>query len=136
MLSETEILNLEKRLQAEHQADLAAVRRVLRLLREKQLDSSEPDALSDGIPVHHPELPIASPNGSIESRVLSTVQKMNGRFTFSQLMEALLANFPTDDFNRKTISGVMFRNKGTKFRVVESGRGRKGAIYERFSEPK
>src|SRR3989442_632796 len=131
MLDETEILALEKRLAAEYQADLAAIRRVLRLLRDKPAETLQADHKLPK-PTHHPELSIASPNGTVESRVLFTIQQMKERFTFPQLLAALEANFPGEEINRKTVSGVMFRHKGSRIRVIQPGHGRKGAIYEKM----
>jgi len=45
-------------------------------------------------------------------------------------MAAAQKAYPEAMINRNTVSGVLFRYKDKRVRVVEEGRGRRAAIYE------
>lgn len=136
-MNDTEVRNLEQSLRRQYESDLAAIRRVRELLSERQglngtayRSESEPEGEEAAQqPLYHPELAIES-NGTVESKVLSVIQKFDDKFTLADVVDKLQETYPNIKFNRNTISGIVFRNKDKAFRVVTPGRGRKLAYYE------
>jgi hypothetical protein len=134
MLKEKAILALQDKIAEEYQSDMAAIKRVLRLMRKKGIrpdgvkprkeKTQESELISMSVQ--------AVNGGGIEHRINAAIQKMTGHFTLVQLMELLEQDNPDLETNRNTVSGVLFRNKDKTVRVVEAGRGRKAAIYEKI----
>jgi hypothetical protein len=135
------ISELESRVNTEHQKDIAAIKRVLRLIRKNKLVPQSAiktrDRASKMVPAFKLEVPSALPNGhsaldQIETRILETIAKFPGQFTFSDLVQALTVSFPDQQFDRKVVSASIFKNKEKRIHVVQEGWGRKKAIYEKM----
>jgi hypothetical protein len=138
-MNKKDILDLEENLRAEYLADLEAIRRVKRLLDERklsQLKAVESDQVTSSItpppPIHHPELPMTNGHETVESKVMKVINGFQGPFKMSDILTALLQDFPAETINPKTVSGVLFRSKDKTIRVVKEGRGRRAAIYTKF----
>jgi len=139
MLNQKTILELEKRLEAEHLEDKKAIKRVLRLLRKQGLAGSErrrfPTAkeVSEGS-AEPPQLEPTNgkQNGGVEKQILQTIEKLSGPFTLAEVLDVLSKDFPDATIKRSTVSSVIFRYKDKKLRIVTAGRGRRAAIYERI----
>ena len=129
-IDEQVIAELENRVNTEHQKDIAAIKRVLRLIRKNKLvpqtavkrSPLATRAVSETGSVQAPA-PVASPghqNGEqIEDKILAVAEKFPGQFTFSDLVDALAVSYPDTKFDRAVVSAVIFENKGKGIRVVD-----------------
>jgi hypothetical protein len=136
------IEQLEESLRVELEANLDAIHLVKKLLKERDGKShtirlKHGQAFILNIPV--PESPKSSrvnkssaANGTFESKVLSVISKTEGEFGLADIKKKLTEIYPNEDFNRNSLSGVIFRNKGKKVQVVKEGRGRRSAVYRRI----
>ena len=153
-IDEQLISELESRVNTEHQKDIAAIKRVLKLLRKNKLDPQlttthrevtlpppptqihvrpVPPVPPKSVPPPYPFLNGQKTEDKIEQNILSLVEKFPGEFTFAELMQAFKNAFPNQLVDRKVISGVIFQNKGKRIRVIQPGWGRKQAIYSKMS---
>jgi len=136
------IEQLEKSLRVELAANLDAIRLVKKLFKERD-GKSHTIRLKHGrafilnVPV--PTSPQSSrankssaANGTFESKVLSVISKTEGEFGLADIKKKLTEIYPNEDFNRNSLSGIIFRNKGKKVQVVKEGRGRRSAVYRKI----
>lgn len=138
-----QIDKLEESLKLELQANLEAIRLVRKLLKErnakpatrtKRNDTLLTALLSDTVPASARTL---TGNGSeltltVEGKVVNAISKIEGRFTLSDLKRKLAELYPNQDFNRNTLSGIIFRQKNKAFKVITEGQGRRAGVYERM----
>jgi hypothetical protein len=124
MIKEKEILALQKRLDADYQADKEAIKRVLKLLKKKGIRAG---IKNRGCPKAGESLPNGNGDSAgSEKRIAAAIQSTTGQFTLSDIVKVL----PNE--NRSTISGVLFRSKDKSVKIVTPGRGRKPAVYEKM----
>ena len=138
------ILNdLESRVNTEYQKDMAAIRRVFKLIRRNKLVPEQTvknrDLTRPLFPATHnqPNPPKGVTNGhqngdGLEEKILSIIGKFPAHFTFAELLQALKVSYPDKTIDRKVVSAVIFKNKDNRIRVVQEGRGRRKAIYEKM----
>jgi hypothetical protein len=133
-IDERTISELQVRVNTEHQKDIAAIKRVLRLIRKNNLLPQTAVKRRGAIPTTAPVMSNGHQNEvGIENQIFSTVEKFPGQFSFADLAQALKVSYPTQEFDRKVISGVIFQNKGKRIRVIQEGWGRRKAIYSKMS---
>jgi hypothetical protein len=124
-----QIERLEETLKAELQADLDAIRRVKRLLKEQGGKARSPRSQPILAALKSEKPPTGQPltNGeSAETKVRAVIQKQAGRFGLADLAKAL------PDVKRSTISGVLFREQGKTVNVIVKGQGRRVGVYEKM----
>ncbi len=132
-----QINRLEETLKAELDSDLEAIRRVKKLLKEREGKlpitrykrvecASVKQSVTTGKPLNY------NGNGTVESKVLSAISKTDGKFGLGDLKKKLSELYPNVEFNRNTLSGIVFRNKNKAFRVITEGQGRRNAVYEKM----
>lgn len=131
MIKEKAILALQNAIDDDHASDSLAIKRVLKLMRKYGIS---PDGTKSKKIAAKPSTQAADNNGA-EQRVITAIGTMNGEFTLANLMEAVQAANQDLEINRSTVSSVLFRNKDKLVKVVQTGRGRKAAIYEKISLP-
>lgn len=144
-IDEKLLADLEGRVNTEYQKDIAAIKRVLKLIRKNKLapaptakiHGDKAQRISSSPASTPPALPAsngyAEKGAGIESRILSIVEKFPGQFNFSELLQAVTVSCPDQTIDRRVVSAVIFQNKGKRIRVVQEGRGRKRAIYEKIT---
>ena len=136
------IERLEESLRVELAANLDAIRLVKKLLKERdgkshaiRLKQGQAFILNIPVPESLKSSPISgssAANGTFESKVLSIISKTEGEFSLADIKKKLTEIYPNEDFNRSSLSGIIFRNKGKKVQVVKEGRGRRSAVYRRI----
>lgn len=141
-----QIDKLEESLKLELQANLEAIRLVRRLLKERSGKPSQRakrnDPLLSELLADNPSTNARKVNGessdawdsgkSIEALVVNAISKIEGHFGLSEIKQKLSELYPKVEFNRNTLSGIIFRQKGKAFRVISQGQGRRAAVYERM----
>jgi len=132
MFNEKTILELQDALDEERKADLAAIKRVLALIKRTGLSSPKkrnPQAVVGQNGTHHNNVGTLDNNEGTEESILEIIKGIDGHFTFSDLADAVKTKI--GDVDRKAISAVIFRNKDKAIKVIQEGRGRRKAIYAR-----
>jgi hypothetical protein len=134
------ISELEVRVNTEHQKDIAAIKRVLRLIRKNKLAHQYPEKRREIPPPPIRIRPITPPSASnghkngdeVEEKIFSVIEKFPGQFKFADLVQALKVSYPEQEFDRKVVSNVIFKNKDRRIRVIQEGWGRRKAIYAKM----
>ncbi|PYJ83830.1 MAG: hypothetical protein DME22_14685 [Verrucomicrobia bacterium] len=150
MLDEKTILELQEKISAKYKADVAAIKRVIHLLRKNKLRADGTARLRRRKLIPNPipaktldqshigaEEQIETSNGhlnqeNLENDILSVVSRFEDTFTFADLMAAIKRYLNGREIDRKTVSWVIYRNKGKYIKIVRPGRGQRKAIYAKL----
>lgn len=128
--------------EADFEADMASIRRVMELLRAGPVSPTEPDPLSHEIAalqVPPPVQPDSSGSPSLKDicRGLIQAREPGSTFTMTDIFSEIRVRHPDLNVLRPTLSGTLLRlARDDQFmEIVEAGRGTKQSVYRVSARP-